>query len=153
MSTPSRSRSSVRGDEDYFEWRKAIERRQLESERQMQALLQETARLREENVVLCIQASSTGPSRGQRPRGQGVNSGPDPESIYPGTAGVIPETCNIRPQEWPTPMHQAPQDESSDFTHLSSKRKRDKRPQLPDAMRARLGPQGPGKTRLPAPTT
>nr|CAN60086.1 hypothetical protein VITISV_012519 [Vitis vinifera] len=33
MSTPSRSRSSARGDEDYFEWREAIERRQLESER------------------------------------------------------------------------------------------------------------------------
>ena len=54
MSTPSKSRSSTRGDEDYFEWREAIERRQLESERQMQALLQETTRLREENVVLRI---------------------------------------------------------------------------------------------------
>ncbi|RVW66969.1 hypothetical protein CK203_064068 [Vitis vinifera] len=61
MSTPFRSRSSARGDEGYFEWREAIKRRQLESERQMQAFLQETVRLREENVVLRIQASSTGP--------------------------------------------------------------------------------------------
>nr|CAN65304.1 hypothetical protein VITISV_042318 [Vitis vinifera] len=51
------------GDEGYFEWREAMERRQLESERQMQALLQETTRLREENAVLRIQASSSGPSR------------------------------------------------------------------------------------------
>ena len=44
-------------------------------------------------------------------------------------------------------MHQAPQDESSDSTRLSSKRQRDKRPQLSDAMRARLGPQEPRKTK------
>ena len=55
MSTPSRSRSSAKRDEGYFEWRKTMERRQLESKRQMQALLQETRRLREENEVLRIQ--------------------------------------------------------------------------------------------------
>ena len=108
MSTPSRSRSSAKGDKDYFEWREAIERRQLESERQMQALLQETARLREENAVLRIQASLTGPPCGQRSRGQGVNSRPEPESIYPRTARAIPEMGNFRPQERHTPMHQAP---------------------------------------------
>ena len=91
MSTPSRSHSSARGGEGYFEWREAMERRKLESKRQMQALLQETTRLREENTVLRIQASSTGPSHGQRSRGQGANSRPDPESIYLGIAGVIPE--------------------------------------------------------------
>ncbi|RVW16983.1 hypothetical protein CK203_070651 [Vitis vinifera] len=108
MSTPSRSRSSARGDEDYFEWRETIERRQLESERQMQALLQETARLREENVVLRIQASSTGPPRGQRSRGQGANSRSDPESIYPGTAGAIPETGNVIPQSDTHPCTKLP---------------------------------------------
>ena len=108
MSTPSRSRSSTRGGEDHLEWREAIKRQQLESERQMQALLQEIARLREKNVVLRIQASSTGPPRGQRSRGQGANSRHDPESIYPGIAGAIPETGNVRPQERHTPMHQAP---------------------------------------------
>ncbi|KAJ9694975.1 hypothetical protein PVL29_010453 [Vitis rotundifolia] len=153
MSTPSRSRSSARGEEDYFEWHQAIETRQLESERQMQALLQETARLREENAVLRIQASSTRPPRGQRSRDQGANSRPDLESIYPGIAGAIPETCNVRPQVRHTLMHQAPQEESSDSTRLSSKRQRDKRPQLSNAMRARLGPQEPGKTRPPVATT
>ena len=69
MSAPSKSRSSARGDEGYFEWREAMERRQFGSERQMQALLQETTRLREENVVLRIQASSSGPPRDQRSRG------------------------------------------------------------------------------------
>ena len=119
----------------------------------MQALRQETARLREENVVLRIQASSTGPPRGQRSRDQEVNSRPDPESIYPRTAGAVPETGYVRPQERHTPMHQAPQKESSDSTRLSSKRQRDRRPQLSDAMRARLGPQEPGKTRPPVATT
>ncbi|RVW36645.1 hypothetical protein CK203_072894 [Vitis vinifera] len=57
-----RSRSSRKEEEDNFEWRRAIERRQLASERQLQALLQETEKLREENAVLRIQASSTGPS-------------------------------------------------------------------------------------------
>ncbi|RVW83149.1 hypothetical protein CK203_044920 [Vitis vinifera] len=153
MSTPSRSRSSARGDEDYFEWREAIERRQLESKRHMQTLLQETARLRKENVELRIQASSTGPPRGQRSRGQGANSRPDPESIYPETTGVILETGNVRSQERHTPMHQTPQEESSNSTRLSSKRQCDKRPQFSDAMRTRLGPQGPGKTRPPVVTT
>ena len=119
----------------------------------MQARLQETARLREENAVLQIQASSTRPPHGQRSRGQGANSRPNPESIYPGTAGAIPETGNVRPQERHTPMHQAPQEESSDSTRLSSKRQRNKRPQLSDAMRTRLGPQEPGKTRPLVATT
>ena len=50
-------------------------------------------------------------------------------------------------------MHQSPQDESSDSTRFSSKSQCDKRPQLSDAMPARLGPQGPGKTRPLAPIT
>ena len=99
MATPSKSRSSARGEEDNYEWRQAIEIRQLASEQQMQALLQETARLREENIVLCIQASSTRPPRRQCSRGQVANLRVDPESIYLGTAGAIPETCNVRPQE------------------------------------------------------
>ncbi|KAL6339169.1 hypothetical protein AAG906_024320 [Vitis piasezkii] len=70
MATPSQSRSSGRGEEDNFEWRQAIERRQLASERQLKALLQETERLREENVVLRIQASTSGPPRCQRSRGR-----------------------------------------------------------------------------------
>ncbi|RVW34088.1 hypothetical protein CK203_084347 [Vitis vinifera] len=81
------------GEDDNFEWRLAIERRQLASERQLKALLQETERLREENVVLRIQASTSGPPRRQRSRGQVANSRPqqEPESIYPGITGAIPE--------------------------------------------------------------
>ncbi|RVW79192.1 hypothetical protein CK203_045180 [Vitis vinifera] len=127
MATPSRNRSSGRGEEDNSEWRQAIERRQSASERQLQALLQETVRLREENAVLRIQASSTGPLHQQHSRGQVANSRPDPESIYPGTVGAIPETSNGRPHEPHTPMHRAPREESSDSTHLSSKRQRDKK--------------------------
>ena len=105
MSTPSKSCSSAREDEGYFEWREAMERRQLESERQMQALLQETTRLREENVVLRIQALSSGPPRDQRSRGQGANSRPDLESIYLGTAGVIPDVHNDQSRERPMPTY------------------------------------------------
>ncbi|RVW76216.1 hypothetical protein CK203_048907 [Vitis vinifera] len=106
MATPSQSRSSGRGEDDNFEWRLAIERRQLASERQLKALLQETEKLREENAVLRIQASTSGPPRHQRSRGQVANSRPqqEPESIYPGTTGVIPGACNVRPHEPRTPM-------------------------------------------------
>ncbi|RVW83675.1 hypothetical protein CK203_046038 [Vitis vinifera] len=45
---------------------------------------------------LRIQASTSGPPRRQRSRGQVANSRPqqEPESIYPGTTGAIPGACN-----------------------------------------------------------
>ncbi|RVW61564.1 hypothetical protein CK203_065312 [Vitis vinifera] len=143
------------GRGDNFEWRLAIERRQLASERQLKALLQETERLREENAVLRIQASTSGPPRRQRSRGQVANSRPqqEPESIYPGTTGAIPGACNVRPHEPRTPMPRAPREESSDSTHFSAKRQRDKKSQLSNSMRARLGPQEPGRSRPPMATT
>ncbi|RVW35179.1 hypothetical protein CK203_099998 [Vitis vinifera] len=47
-------------------------------------------KIEEENVVLRIQASTSGPPRRQRSRGQVANSRPqqEPESIYPGTTGA-----------------------------------------------------------------
>ncbi|KAL6345527.1 hypothetical protein AAG906_017252 [Vitis piasezkii] len=125
----------------------------LASEKQLKALLQETERLREENVVLRIQASTSGPPRRQRSRGQVANSRPEPESIYPGSAGAIPGAYNVRPHEPHTPMPRAPREESSDSTHFSAKRQRDKKSQLSSSMRARLGPQEPGRSRPPVATT
>lgn len=61
MSMPSGSQSLAMGSEGYFDWRENMERRQQESERQVLALLHETRRLREENQVLRIQVSSSGP--------------------------------------------------------------------------------------------
>ena len=78
------------GDESYFDWRETMERRQQESERQVQALLQETKRLTEENDVLRIQVSLSGPPRDQRPRGQGKNSKHNQEATYPGNAEPPP---------------------------------------------------------------
>ncbi|XP_034704229.1 uncharacterized protein LOC117928460 [Vitis riparia] len=75
------------------------------------------------------------------------------ESIYPGTAEAIPETRSARPHEPHTPMPQAPREESSNSTHFSSKRQRDRRSQLSGAMRARLGPQQPGRPKSPVTTT
>ncbi|KAL6343216.1 hypothetical protein AAG906_021014 [Vitis piasezkii] len=68
MLTPSRSQSSAMGSEGYFNWSESMERRQRKSERQMQALLCETRRLGEENEVLRIQVSSSGPPRNGQPR-------------------------------------------------------------------------------------
>ena len=51
------------GSEDYSDWHENMERRQQESEQQVQALLHETRRLRKENEVLRIQVSSLGPPR------------------------------------------------------------------------------------------
>ncbi|RVX16875.1 hypothetical protein CK203_003315 [Vitis vinifera] len=117
------------------------------------ALLQETERLREENAVLRIQASTSGPPRRQRSKGQVANSRPEPESIYPGSTGAIPGTYNARPHEPRTPMPRAPREESSDSTHFSAKRQRDRKSQLSSSMRARLGPQEPGRSRPPVATT
>ena len=110
-------------------------------------------KLREENAVLRIQASSTGPPRHQRSKGQVANSRPELESIYPGTAGAIPEAYNVRPHEPPTPLNRAPHEESSDSTHFLAKRQRDKRPQLSNSMRERLSPQKPRGPRPPTATT
>ncbi|RVX23757.1 hypothetical protein CK203_000817 [Vitis vinifera] len=104
----------------------AIEKRQLASEKQLRALLQETERLREENAVLRIQAS---------------------------TSGAVPGAYNARPHEPRTPMPRAPREESSDSTHFSAKRQRDRKSQLSSSMRARLGPQEPGRSRPPVATT
>ena len=109
--------------------------------------------MREENAVLRIQVSSTGPPHRQHSRGQVANSRSDPESIYLGAAKAIPGTCNARPHEPHTPMHRAPHEESSYSTHFLAKRQRDKKPQLSDSMRARLGPQKPGRPRSPVATS
>ncbi|RVW63608.1 hypothetical protein CK203_057394 [Vitis vinifera] len=87
--------------------------------------------------------------------GQVADSRPqqEPESIHPGTTGAIPGACNVRPHEPRTPMPRAPREESSDSTHFSAKRQRDKKSQLSNSMRARLGPQEPGRSRPPMATT
>ncbi|KAL6328342.1 hypothetical protein AAG906_034485 [Vitis piasezkii] len=53
MSTPSRSRLSAMGSENYFDWRENMERHQQESERQVQALFCETRKL-EKRTTCCV---------------------------------------------------------------------------------------------------
>ncbi|RVW47931.1 hypothetical protein CK203_096800 [Vitis vinifera] len=132
MATPSQSRSSGRGEEDNLEWRQAIEKRQLASEKQLRTLLQETERLREENAVLRVQASTSGPPRRQRSRGQVANSRPEPESIYPGSIGTVQEHTTQGPMS---------------HIHLCLELP------LSSSMRARLGPQEPRRSRPPVATT
>ena len=116
MLTPSRSRSSARGDEGYFEWCENMERQQRESERQVQALLQETRRLREENVVLRIQVSSEPPPC-QQPRSPGCNQ----EAMYPKYASPLVGMHGAWLSEEPIHVHRAPREESFDSTRISSK--------------------------------
>ena len=58
-----------------------------------------------------------------------------------------PRACNVRPHEPHMPMPQAPREESSNSTHFSAKRQRNRRSQLSNSMRARLGPQEPRRPR------
>ena len=51
------------GDEYYFVWCEKMERCQWENERQMQTLLLQMKRLREENEELQTQMSTVGPSQ------------------------------------------------------------------------------------------
>lgn len=142
MTSPSRSRSFARGDKGYFEWRSDMERRQRENEWQMQILLQETRRLREENNVLRIR-SSFQPQHYQWMQDPCHNQGaPFPREASP-TLGEH-EAC---PNETPMHAHYVRRDESSGSTRVSSKRQREKRPQISDAMRAHLGHQTTNKYR------
>ena len=140
MSTPSKSRSSAMGNEDYFNWCESMERCQRESERQMQALLHKTRRLREENEVLLIQVSSSGPPRSQQPRSQRTNSRQNEEAMYPRNAEFFYNEQGMQPEQRFLPACHAPQDESSNSTRVLAKRRRNRKSQLLDVMRARLGP-------------
>ena len=103
--------------------------------------------------MLRIQVSSSGPPRDQRLRGQGTNSRHNQEATYPGNVEPFPDMCGVRLNKGPLPTYLAPQDESPDSTRVSSKRQCNKRPQLFDTMRARLGPHAPCKDRPHTTTT
>ena len=107
------------GNEDYFNWREYMERRQCESERQMQALLQEIRRLREENEVLRIQVSSSAPLRSPQPRSQHANSRQNKEATYPRNVDFLHAEQGMQPEQRSPPSCHAQQDESSDSTRVS----------------------------------
>ncbi|RVW98178.1 hypothetical protein CK203_031897 [Vitis vinifera] len=146
MSTPSRSRSSTRGGEDHLEWREAIKRQQLESERQMQALLQEIARLREKTLCCEFRLHQRGllvvNAREAKEQTQGMT-----QSQY--TLGLRghPRDGMLDHKSDTRPCTKLLKRKAQ--TLLISRRRdsvtRD--PSCPYAMPARLGPQEPGKTR------
>ena len=149
MSTPSRSWSSTMGNEGYFDWRENMERHQQESEQQVQTLLRETRRLQEENDVLRIQVSSSGPSRSRQPKSQRTNSKQNEEVSFPRNAKFPYDSQEVQLEEkfpltCPTLL-----DESSDSTRILTKMRRDRKSQLSDTMRARLGPQTPDMEGIP----
>ncbi|RVW71180.1 hypothetical protein CK203_054413 [Vitis vinifera] len=153
MATPSQSRSSGREEEDNHEWRQAIEKRQLASEKQLKALLQEHGEVKGRkrcvtHSSLNIRTSSS--SALKRPGGKLKTRA---RIIYLGQQELSQERTTQGPIEPRTPMPRAPREESSDSTHFSAKRQRDRKSQLSSSMRARLGPQEPGRSRPPAATT
>ncbi|RVW83521.1 hypothetical protein CK203_054203 [Vitis vinifera] len=120
MSTSSKSQSSAIGSEDYFNWHENIERRQRESDKQMQALLHETRRLREKNEVLRIQ-----------------------ETTYPRNAEFLHNEQGMQPEQRSPPTCHVQPDENSNSTSVSAKRRHDKKSQLSNVMCSRLVPQMP----------
>ncbi|RVW43674.1 hypothetical protein CK203_080524 [Vitis vinifera] len=109
--------------------------------------------VKEENAVLRIQASTSGPPRRQRSKGQVANSRPRARINISWVNRSCPRNIQRKAHEPRTPMPRAPREESSDSTHFSAKRQRDRKSQLSSSMRARLGPQEPGRSRPPAATT
>ncbi|KAJ9677746.1 hypothetical protein PVL29_022620 [Vitis rotundifolia] len=109
MATPSRSQSSAIGDEGYFDWR------------------EKTRRLRQENNVLQIQASSSGPSHSQHPRSQQVNSKRNDEVVYPEHAESLLGEHDARLDARPLTTHNDLLNESSDSTRVSLKRRRNRK--------------------------
>ncbi|KAJ9708894.1 hypothetical protein PVL29_000744 [Vitis rotundifolia] len=106
MSIPTRSCSSVRGSEGYFDWR------------EMQALLQETRRLKEENEVLRIQLSSANPPRSRQPRSQQTNSRQNEKATYPGNTESSSDEHDMQLNERPLLAYYASQKETSDSTRV-----------------------------------
>ncbi|RVW36617.1 hypothetical protein CK203_072880 [Vitis vinifera] len=132
------------GSKGYFDRCENMERHQQESERQVQALPREARRLREENVVLRIQVSSSGPSRSRQPKSQQTNSKQNEEVSFPQNAKFPSSSQEVQLEEKVPPTCPTLLDESFDFTSILTKRRHDKKLQLSNAMRARLGPQTPG---------
>ena len=115
------------GSEGYFDWRKSMERHQRENERQVQTLLQETRRLREENDVLRIQVSLLGLPWSRQLRSQRTDSRQNEEATYPGNVEFPSNEQEVLPKEISPPACHAPQDESSDFTRISAKMRLDRK--------------------------
>ena len=72
--------------EGYFAWCESMERCQRESDQQMQSLLRQTRRLKEENEELCTQMSSTGPSQSWQQQTQRTTSRHIDETSFPKNA-------------------------------------------------------------------
>ncbi|RVX00852.1 hypothetical protein CK203_026450 [Vitis vinifera] len=117
------------------------------------AFLQETERLREENVCITHSSLNVSPPRRQRFKRPGGKLKARTRINISWVNRSCPRTYNARPHEPRTPMPRAPREESSDSTHFSAKRQRDRKSQLSSSMRARLGPQEPGRSRPPVATT
>ncbi|RVW67723.1 hypothetical protein CK203_063288 [Vitis vinifera] len=71
-------------------------------------------------------------------RSQRTNSRQNQEATYPRNTKPLSDVHGVWPDERPLPAYHAPPDESSDSTCISSKRRRDRKSQLLDAMHVRI---------------
>ena len=116
-----------------------MERRQRENDRQMQSLIRQTRRLKEENEELCAQMSSAGPSQSRQPRSQQITLKCTNEASFLRNA-EFPLAHMMRSEEEFSPNHEVQLDEIFDSTQVSTKRRCDRRSRLSDAMQVGLGP-------------
>ncbi|RVW41115.1 hypothetical protein CK203_069718 [Vitis vinifera] len=84
--------------------------------------------------------SSSGPPRSRQPRSQRKNSRQNEEVTYLGNAEFSSNEPERQPEKRSPPTCYALQDESSDSIHISTKRRRNKKSQLSNAMCTRLRP-------------
>lgn len=110
----------------------------------MQSLFHETRRLKKDNDVLLIQVSSLDPYCSRQPKSQRLNSKQNEEVSSPRNTKYPSGSQKMRLDEKVLLAHQTLLDESSSSTPTLTKRRRDMRTQLSDAMQAWLGPQIPG---------
>ncbi|RVX03892.1 hypothetical protein CK203_021791 [Vitis vinifera] len=154
MATPSRSRSSGRGEDDILNGVKPSKERVGKRTTTESSPPGDRKIERRKRCIthpgFNIRASSTSAFKGPSSK---LKASTRTRINISWTTGAIPGACNVRPHEPRTPMPRAPREESSDSTHFSAKRQRDKKSQLSNSMRARLGPQEPGRSRPPMATT
>ncbi|RVW25288.1 hypothetical protein CK203_110567 [Vitis vinifera] len=81
---------------------------------------------------------ATSPSHDRQLRSQRTNSRQNQEATYPRNTKPLSDVHGVWPDERPLPAYHAPPDESSDSTCISSKRRRDRKSQLLDAMHVRI---------------
>ncbi|RVW84893.1 hypothetical protein CK203_039518 [Vitis vinifera] len=137
------------GGEDYFSWCEMMERCQQENDRHIQSLLRQTKRLKQENEELRAQMLALGLSQSWHPQSQQTALRQTDETSFSRNTEFSSSSYMTRSEEELSLAHQTQLDEGIDFTQTSMKKRQDKRSNLSDTLRARLGSQAPSVEEQP----